>query len=38
MRTVDLLLTQVQREVQAARRGAHRLPQIPLGQGLLPLE
>ena len=34
----DLLLTQVQREVQAARRGAHRLPQIPLGQGLLPLE
>ena len=34
----DLLLTQVQRAVQAAKRGAHRLPQIPLGQGLLPLE
>ena len=34
----DLMLPQVQREVQAARRGAHRLPQIPLGQSLLPLE
>jgi len=33
-----LLLPQVQREVQAARRGAHRLPRIPLGQNLLPLE
>ena len=34
----DLMLPQVQREVQAARRGAHRLPQITLGQSLLPLE
>lgn len=34
----DLMLPQVQREIEAARRGAHRLPQIPLGQDLLPLE
>jgi DNA invertase Pin-like site-specific DNA recombinase len=34
----DLMLPQVQREIEAARRGAHRLPQIPFGQDLLPLE
>jgi DNA invertase Pin-like site-specific DNA recombinase len=34
----DLLLPEVQQEVKAARRGAHKLPQIPFGQGLLSLE
>jgi hypothetical protein len=34
----DLMLPQVQREIEAVRRGAHRLPQIPFGQDLLPLE
>jgi len=34
----DLLLPAVQQQVKAARRGAHRLPQIVLGQGQLSLE
>lgn len=34
----DLLLPAVQRQVKAARRGGHRLPQIVLGQGQLSLE
>jgi hypothetical protein len=34
----DLLLPAVQAQVQAARRGGHRLPQIVLGQGQLSLE
>lgn len=34
----DLSLPEVQQEVKAARRGAHKLPQIPLGQGRLSLE
>jgi hypothetical protein len=34
----DLLLPEVQQEVKAARRGAHKLPQIPFGQGRLSLE
>jgi DNA invertase Pin-like site-specific DNA recombinase len=34
----DLLLTTVQAQAKAARRGGHRLPQIVLGQGQLSLE
>jgi DNA invertase Pin-like site-specific DNA recombinase len=34
----DLLLSAVQQQVKAARRGGHRLPQIVLGQGQLSLE
>jgi DNA invertase Pin-like site-specific DNA recombinase len=34
----DLLLPAVQQQVKAARRGAHRLPQIVLSQGQLSLE
>jgi DNA invertase Pin-like site-specific DNA recombinase len=34
----DLLLPAVQAQVKAARRGAHKLPQIVLGQGQLSLE
>jgi hypothetical protein len=34
----DLLLSAVQAQVKAARRGGHRLPQIVLGQGQLSLE
>ena len=34
----DLLLPEVQQAVRAARRGAHKLPQIPFGQGQLSLE
>ena len=34
----DLLLPAVQAQVKAVRRGAHRLPQIVLGQGQLSLE
>jgi DNA invertase Pin-like site-specific DNA recombinase len=34
----DLLLPEVQAQVKTARRGAHRLPQIVLGQGELSLE
>jgi DNA invertase Pin-like site-specific DNA recombinase len=34
----DLLLPAVQAQVNAARRGGHRLPQIVLGQGQLSLE
>jgi len=34
----DLLLSAVQAQVKAARRGAHRPPQIALGQGRLSLE
>jgi DNA invertase Pin-like site-specific DNA recombinase len=34
----DLLLSTVQEQVKAARRGGHRLPQILLGQGRLSLE
>jgi hypothetical protein len=34
----NLLLPEVQQAVRAARRGAHKLPQIPFGQGRLSLE
>jgi hypothetical protein len=34
----SLLLPEVQQEVKAARRGAHKLPQIPFAQGRLSLE
>jgi hypothetical protein len=34
----DLMLSAVKEQVNAARRGAHRLPQILLGQGRLSLE
>jgi hypothetical protein len=34
----DLLLSAVQEQVKAVRRGGHRLPQILLGQGQLSLE
>jgi DNA invertase Pin-like site-specific DNA recombinase len=34
----DLLLPAVQQQVEATRRGGHRLPQIVIGQGQLSLE
>jgi hypothetical protein len=37
-REKDLLLPEVQQAVKAARRGAHKLPQIPFAQSRLSLE